>query len=263
MRQAMAAVLVGATLTAASSSRPTAAARAAVAASPAQALRTCVDRWNQGNMIGWGPTLARVSIRQLSASQLAAVGLQDPALVRCAISLAVYSRRDARTGCPGEAVMPGHPKFCLDRRSTYVCVIDGLGAYECPTNAEGSPPLRNENATTDESGALSLDVPLKGTRVTPRLGWQRRYPHIDGFIYPWTRAGRLRQGLTFFTKEDRGTCSTGSEQTVAKSALRCLSNVIFDPCFPQSAAWDHRGGVVACASPGATTFARFVITRRS
>ena len=33
--------------------------------SAAQTLRTCVDRWNQGNMLGWGPTLVSVSIRRL------------------------------------------------------------------------------------------------------------------------------------------------------------------------------------------------------
>jgi hypothetical protein len=30
----------------------------------AQALRTCVDRWNQDNMLGWGPTLVSVSVRR-------------------------------------------------------------------------------------------------------------------------------------------------------------------------------------------------------
>src|SRR5262249_37743317 len=27
-----------------------------------QALRTCADRWNQGNMLGWGPTAATVGV---------------------------------------------------------------------------------------------------------------------------------------------------------------------------------------------------------
>src|SRR5438552_18946107 len=31
--------------------------------SAAQTLRTCVDRWNQGNMAGWGPAPANVSVR--------------------------------------------------------------------------------------------------------------------------------------------------------------------------------------------------------
>ncbi len=31
--------------------------------SAAQTLRTCVDRWNQGNMIGWGPVPANVAFR--------------------------------------------------------------------------------------------------------------------------------------------------------------------------------------------------------
>ena len=43
------------------------AARTSLSPSAAQALRTCVDRWNEGNMLGWGPTLASVSIRRLDA----------------------------------------------------------------------------------------------------------------------------------------------------------------------------------------------------
>jgi hypothetical protein len=37
------------------------------AASPAQALRTCVDRWNQDNMAGWGSMSARIAISALAA----------------------------------------------------------------------------------------------------------------------------------------------------------------------------------------------------
>jgi len=50
--------------------------------------------------------------------------------------------------------MPGHPSFCVYRRSTYLCVMDGFGGYGCPTNAEGSPPLRMQNATVDQRGVL-------------------------------------------------------------------------------------------------------------
>src|SRR5256885_10020543 len=32
--------------------------------SAAQTLRTCVDRWNQGNMISWGPAPANVAFRR-------------------------------------------------------------------------------------------------------------------------------------------------------------------------------------------------------
>jgi hypothetical protein len=163
--------------------------------------------------------------------------------------------------------MPGHPKFCVSTQTTFVCVINTVGGYECTRYADGSPPLRNENATTDKRGVLTLDVPLTGTHATPPLAWQRRYPHIDGFIDPWTRAGKLRRELTFeqagAPRHYRGKCFHGSEFTFETSALRCVSDVQFDPCFGATADWNHRGAVVACASPGSTTFGRFVISPRS
>src|SRR2546425_936055 len=47
------------------------------AASPAQALRMCVDRWNQDNMLGWGPTLVSISVRRLDAREQDHVGVYD------------------------------------------------------------------------------------------------------------------------------------------------------------------------------------------
>jgi hypothetical protein len=104
----------------------------------AQALRTCVDRWNQGNMVGWGPTLASVDVAVRRVRD--PVGQQS----RCVVALAAHYKRH------------------VYRDKTYVCVLSPGGAYGCPTNAEGSPPLRMPNATTDEHGALRLDRPLKG-----------------------------------------------------------------------------------------------------
>jgi hypothetical protein len=211
-------------------------------------------------MLGWGPTLVNVSIRRLTADQLAAVGLGNPSLRRCAVSLAVHFRRDPRTGCRGEAVLPGHRDFCVYRGSTYVCVMNDFGGFGCPTNAEGSPPLRHKNATTDERGVLRLDVPLEGTHATAPLMWQRRYPHVDGWIEPWTKAGTLRPGLKL-TGYDRGRCSRGSYQTRTKTAGRCLPrdySGIYDPCFPQRNDWR----LAACGiAPGRTTFSRFVTQR--
>jgi hypothetical protein len=218
-------------------------------------------------MLGWGPTLVSVSIRRLDAREQAQLGQRGHALPRCTVSLAVHSPRDPRTGCAGEAVTPGDPKFCVYRQSTFVCVINTVGGYECARYADGSPPLRNKNATTDMRGVLKLDVPLKGTHATPLLAWQRRYPHIDGFIDPWTRAGKLRQGLTLdqagASQHYHGTCSLGSETTFEKTALRCLSDVQLDPCFAPTADWNRHGVVVACAAAGWTSFGRFVITGRS
>ena len=234
------------------------------AVSSAQALRTCVDRWNQDNMLGWGPTLANVSVRRLTQSEKEHVAVYDH-LRRCTVSLAVSAPRDPKTGCFGYAPMPGHPKFCVSTRETYVCVINPAGGYWCSRYADGAPPLMNKNATTDGRGALTLDVPLTGTHPTPSLAWQRRYPHVDSFIHPWTSAGKLRQGLSF----DRAGGASLSRQLLPRLgvraarqvAFRCVSDVQFDPCYPRTADWDRRGTVVACADAGSTSFGRFVITR--
>ena len=244
--------------------------------SEAQALRTCVDRWNQGNMLGWGPTLVNISIRRLDAARLDEVGLRNPALSRCVVSLAVHFRRDPTTGCSGAAALPGDPAFCVDRSATYNCVINRLGAYGCPTNADTlRTPLRKKNATTDKSGVLRTDNSLPGTHPTPPLAWQRRYPHVDGLIEPWTGSGRLRPGIAFTSSQEafHGRCSRGSFETRATSALFCgitypqfgrAPLTRFDPCFPQTADWNYRGALVACARlPGDTTFDRFVISKRS
>jgi hypothetical protein len=56
---------------------------------------------------------------------------------------------------------------------------------------------------------------------------------------------------------------SGTEFTRDTSALRCVFDVQFDPCFPPTADWNRSSVVVACAAAGSTTFGRFVITRRS
>jgi hypothetical protein len=163
--------------------------------------------------------------------------------------------------------MPGYPKACVDRKRTWICVINVVGGYDCLIRHEPLyEPLRNQNATTDARGLLRLDHPLRGTHLTPPLAWQRRYPHIDGFIHPWTRGGKLRPGLTFDqaggARHYRGTCWRGTELTFDKSALRCYSDVQFDPCFAPTRNWNRPGVVVACADAGFTTFGRFLITKR-
>ena len=54
----------------------------------------------------------------------------------------------------------------------------------------------------------------------------------------------------------------GSEITFDRSALRCVSDVQLDPCFPRTRDWNRRGAVVACGAPGYRSFGRFVVTRR-
>jgi hypothetical protein len=200
-----------------------------------QALRSCVDRWNQGNMIGWGPTLASVgvSVRRVRDP----VGEQS----RCVVALAVHYKRH---------VYPG---------KTYVCVLNRGGAYGCPTNAEGSPPLRRPNAKTNEHGVLRLDKPLKGTHPTRPLAWQR-YPHVDGFVEPWTSNGTVRAGLRF-TAEGRGPCFVVAETVT--SGISCLTRrgERYDACFPQRKHW-RAGDLAACGGLGDTRFVRWTITGR-
>jgi hypothetical protein len=216
-------------------------------------------------MRGWGPALASVSVRRLDAARLAEVGLRDPSLARCVVSLAWEFRRDPKNGCSGGTVVPGRPGYCVDRSETYNCVINSSGAYACPANAETlRTPLRNENATIDARGVLRLETPLEGTHATPPLAWQRRYPHVDGFIEPWTRSGRLRPGLSFSLSR-HGPCGAGSEEVSDASAFRCRSSPvpeIFDPCFPSRRDW-RSGDVAACTNrPGEKTFTRWTITGR-
>src|SRR4051794_1758052 len=108
-----------------------------------------------------------------------------------------------------------------------------------PATRTGRHRSGTRDGTTDTHGVLTLDASLTGTHATAPLAWQRRYPHIDGYIHPWTSAGQLRRGLTFSqaggSHHYRGTCFRGSEQTHDKSALRCFSDVQFDPCFAPAA----------------------------
>ena len=211
------------------------------AASSAQALRTCVDRWNQDNMVSWGSMSVRISIRGLDARERSVLSIPNPAQRRCTLSLA---------GRPGD--------------SSWICRIGDTGGYECPlVTSDGMPRLRNTNGRTDHRGVLKLDVPLKGTHATPPLPWQRRYPHVDGFILPWTRPGKLRSGLRFVVTE-RGSCGFWSEHRVPRSALRCVDSrtaAITDPCFPQRRNF-RIGDVAACDAPGYTSLIRWVITGR-
>lgn len=234
-----------------------------------QALRTCVDRWNQDNMTGWGPGLIRIAVRRLLPNEQDHVGVYDRRR-HCTVAIAHSWRRDPHAGCSGYAAMPGYPNRCVDTQETFVCVMNAAGGYGCSRYADGAPPLRNKNGKTDPRGVLKLDVPLGGTHTTPPLAWQRRYPHVDSFIHPWTRGGELRRGLTLSqaggARRYHGRCFRGTEFSNDTSALRCVSDVLFDqfdPCYPQTAQWNRRGAIVACPAPGSTRFGRFVVSRRS
>ena len=202
--------------------------------SRAQTLRTCVDRWNRGNMIGWGPGPVNVAFRQPSAKEHSTIELS--------------SRRECIVGI---AVGDG----------TWTCVLSSTGAYWCPPLHEATGPRLPKNATLDRHGVLTLDSPLKGTHPAPALPWER-YPHVDGYIHPWTASGNLRPGLRF-KGEDRGRCFLVGE--TARSAVSCLDLSVgrYEACFPRRRPW-QRGDVAACSfGPGSTTFKRWVITQGS
>jgi hypothetical protein len=211
------------------------------AASTAQALRTCVDRWNQDNMVGWGSMSVRIALRALNARELDRVSFGDDAQRRCTVSLA---------GRPGD--------------NSWICRIGNMGGYECPpVTSDGMPRLGNANGRTDRHGVLKLDVPLTGTHATSPLPWQRRYPHVDAYILPWTPTGRLRSGLRFVGAE-RGACGNFLEHRVPRSAVRCVDSRTYaysEPCFPQRRNF-RAGDLAACSAPGDTTFIRWRITGR-
>src|SRR5436309_14947905 len=132
-----------------------------------QALRTCVDRGNQGNMVGWGPAQANVAFRRPNAREHSRIALPSRRL--CIVAIAVGD-------------------------GTWTCVLSTTGAYWCPPLHEPTGPRLTENATLDKRGVVKLDSPLKGTHPTPPLAWQR-YPRADGYLHPWKSSGKLRPGL--------------------------------------------------------------------
>jgi hypothetical protein len=139
-----------------------------VASTSTQALRTCVDRWNQANMLGWGPAHVNVAFRRPDAKERS--------------SIALPSRRQCIVAIPAGG-------------GTWTCVLLSSGAYWCPPLHEPTgPPLTDENATINARGVLAPEAPLTGTHPTPPLAWQR-YPHLAGFVLPWTASGQLRRLL--------------------------------------------------------------------
>src|SRR5260370_29256763 len=85
-----------------------------------QRLRLCIDRWNQGRMIDWGPSIAAVS--------------SSP---RCTVSLAYVLTRDPSLSCKPAVVWPEHAAYCIDRHFTFVCELNHRGAYLCPGHVHG------------------------------------------------------------------------------------------------------------------------------
>jgi hypothetical protein len=205
-----------------------------------QRLRLCFDRWNQGRMIDWGPSVAAVS-----------------SLPRCTVSMAYVTTTNPSFSCKPGVVWPGHAGYCIDRHSTFVCELNHRGAYLCPGHVNGGP-LPTENARLSRSGRLTPEMSLRGTHSTSRLAWQRRYTFRDGYIYPWTTSGRLRNGLTL-----TGDYSGTSDLWIGPG-YRCgtkTGSLLIIPCYPRRTALP-KATVGACPdAPGSTHFLRIRMRR--
>src|SRR6266498_1068473 len=78
-----------------------------------QTVRTCVDRWNQGNMVGWGPGRANVAFRRPVAKERSSIQLSPRR--RCIVAIAVGD-------------------------GTWTCVLATSGLYWCPPLHEATGP---------------------------------------------------------------------------------------------------------------------------
>ena len=202
-----------------------------------QALRTCDDRWNQDNMVGYRYLSGRLEVAMVSPGRLLAL----------ATGVRGREKRCVLMFGPEKA----HPVYC---------VLTGSGAFNCPYSPVERPRRTTANATLGKGGALTLDMSLAGTHAAAPLAWQR-YPHVDSYVHPWASTGRLRPGLRLRPwKLGHGPCTTGSEETPDPAAIQCvLENMGHTgPCYPQKGHWGP-GDTAACGGVG-PTFYRFRIT---
>jgi len=201
-----------------------------------QAVRTCADRWNQSEMMTWGPAPANVAFRRPLAKERESI-YKLSSRRRCIIAIAAGG-------------------------GTWTCLLAGTGAYACVVRHEASgPPLKalgGANARIDKVGVLRLANP-GGTHPARPLSWQR-YPHLEGFIEPWTSRGRLRPGLRF-DGVARGPCTIAEEAVI--TGIRCQNlrkRLGSDACFPRRPAW-RVGDLAACGlEAGGRRFLKWRIT---
>jgi hypothetical protein len=196
-----------------------------------QPVRTCVDRWNQSNMVGWGAGPVNVAFRKPGA--LERERLQLSRQKQCIVAIAVG-------------------------RGSWTCVLATSGAYWCPPLKEPTGPAFRQNARLDKGGFLTLDRPPKGTHATPPPQWHR-YPVVDGYIQPWTAEGTLRPGLRF-KGEEHGPCFLADDTVY--SAISCLRPDYGrdGACFPRRRD-GGRGEIAACSwGPGSTIYTRWAVS---
>ena len=91
-------------------------------------------------------------------------------------------------------------------------------------------------------------------------GQPQRFPHVDGFVEPWTTDGRLHPGLRF-RGSGRGRCFVVAE--TVRSGMSCLAGdgERWNACFPRRRSW-RAGDGAACGELGDTRFVRWTIMGR-
>jgi hypothetical protein len=149
----------------------------------------------------------------------------------------------------------------FDLNAIFTCWVNAYGTYQCPGHGDPltslSASFRMWNARLDGRGTLILNLPVP----------LRHYATRQGYILPWDRNGRLKQGLRFI-EQHFGACQIGFSLRIPSPGTdiaRCFGeeSIIRDPCFGSHS--DIKvGDVVACSiAPGARTFVRFVVQTSS
>ena len=111
------------------------------------------------------------------------------------------------------------------------------------------PPLRSVNGDDRPARAPEARRSAPGTHATRRSRGSAATRTSTATSSRGLVQARSAAGLSFDqageARHYRGHCSRGSQQTVAKAALRCVSDVQFDPCF----APPRTGTIAARSSP--------------
>ncbi len=172
--------------------------RVSQSGSAAQALRTCVDRWNEGNMRSWGPAAASVgaSPPRPDAPAIPRPSLRPPALrrhrrIRPHRDLELRDRPLRRVHLPNPARARSHPPHEQERND---------GQPRCPEARR--PAGWNARAATARVAALPADRRLRRAVDTRRHAASRPQVHLD---VPGRRHLLLRVGeITGLAKSLRG-----------------------------------------------------------
>jgi len=143
--------------------------------SRSQTLRTCVDRWNQGNMVGWGPGPVNVAFRRPNAKEHSSIQLSSSRL--CIVGIAVGD-------------------------GTWTCAMSSTGAYWCPPlhEATGAASAGERDA---EQARRTLRHARRG-RSPGRRRVRRRQQPLLSCVKSTPTAHRTNHGPCSFTARTSG-----------------------------------------------------------